>query len=297
MELSLNLDCGQLKSFDASLYTRLVNYPVEMIPICDEAAQHVANALFPGAQDWSAGLKTRTFNLAQDNRLRDLDPMDIDKLISVRGMVTRCSPVIPDLKAGFFACTTCGSSQTAAVDRGAIAEPQLCTNRECQAAVACACCTTAAGSWTSRSCGCRRRPSTCPRARRRRRCRCARGPARGRRQAGRSRRGHRHLPRDAGARQPAPPHVPQHLQDVRRHDPRAQAGQGARVEDELDSADGVDSTATAEHQVEFSRRADEGRGRRAPRERVYRRGGGGGYGARGGGRGCGGCGEGEGVVR
>ena len=133
MELSLNLDCGQLKSFDASLYTRLVNYPVEMIPICDEAAQHVANALFPGAQDWSAGLKTRTFNLAQDNRLRDLDPMDIDKLISVRGMVTRCSPVIPDLKAGFFACTTCGSSQTAAVDRGAIAEPQLCTNRECQA--------------------------------------------------------------------------------------------------------------------------------------------------------------------
>ena len=288
MELSLNLDCGQLKSFDASLYTRLVNYPVEMIPICDEAAQHVANALFPGAQDWSAGLKTRTFNLAQDeNRLRDLDPMDIDKLISVRGMVTRCSPVIPDLKAGFFACTTCGSSQTAAVDRGAIAEPQLCTNRECQAGRSM--CLLHNRSWFVDK------------------------------QLVRLQEAPEHVP-EGETPQTVSMCTWDQLVDVAKPGDRVEVtgiframpvrvnprhrtfrsiyktyvdmihvrklDKGRRLQ--LDSADGVDSTATAEHQVEF-RRADE-RGRRALRERGRAR-------VRGGGGGGGGGGGAEGAAR
>ena len=36
----------------------------------------------------------------QENRLRDLDPMDIDKLVMIKGMVTRVTPVIPDMKVG-----------------------------------------------------------------------------------------------------------------------------------------------------------------------------------------------------
>lgn len=32
--------------------------------------------------------------------MRDLDPEDIDKLITIRGMITRTSSVIPDLKKG-----------------------------------------------------------------------------------------------------------------------------------------------------------------------------------------------------
>jgi DNA replication licensing factor MCM4 len=38
------------------------------------------------------------FNLAECRTIRDLNPEDIDMLVSVQGMVTRASPVIPDLK-------------------------------------------------------------------------------------------------------------------------------------------------------------------------------------------------------
>jgi DNA replication licensing factor MCM4 len=40
----------------------------------------------------------RPFNLAAPKAIRDLDPADIDRLVCVRGMVTRCSPVIPNLR-------------------------------------------------------------------------------------------------------------------------------------------------------------------------------------------------------
>lgn len=34
--------------------------------------------------------------------MRDLDPENIDQLLCIKGMVVRCSPVIPDLKQAFF---------------------------------------------------------------------------------------------------------------------------------------------------------------------------------------------------
>jgi DNA replication licensing factor MCM4 len=47
-------------------------------------------------------IKVRPFNLARTVNLRDLDPSDIDQLISVKGLLIRSSPVIPDLKTGFL---------------------------------------------------------------------------------------------------------------------------------------------------------------------------------------------------
>lgn len=43
-------------------------------------------------------LQLKTFNLAESKVIRDLNPGDINKLISVSGMVTRASTVIPDLQ-------------------------------------------------------------------------------------------------------------------------------------------------------------------------------------------------------
>ena len=41
--------------------------------------------------------------------MRNLNPSDIDKMVAVRGMVTRCSAVIPDLKMAFFKCLVRGA--------------------------------------------------------------------------------------------------------------------------------------------------------------------------------------------
>lgn len=41
--------------------------------------------------------QVKTFNLQESKVIRDLNPADINCLISVSGMVTRTSAVIPDL--------------------------------------------------------------------------------------------------------------------------------------------------------------------------------------------------------
>lgn len=41
-------------------------------------------------------LQSRIYNLRETKVIRDLNPSDINKLISVAGMVTRTSGVIPD---------------------------------------------------------------------------------------------------------------------------------------------------------------------------------------------------------
>jgi DNA replication licensing factor MCM4 len=42
--------------------------------------------------------QTRVFNMEEVRTIRDLNPEDIDTLVSVAGMVTRTSSTIPDLK-------------------------------------------------------------------------------------------------------------------------------------------------------------------------------------------------------
>lgn len=51
--------------------------------------------LLPGPHD-SPVSQSRIFNLLETKVIRDLDPNDINKLISISGMVTRTSSVIPD---------------------------------------------------------------------------------------------------------------------------------------------------------------------------------------------------------
>ena len=43
----------------------------------------------------------RPYNMMDAKPMRDLNPSDIDKMVCVRGMVTRCTPIIPDLKLAF----------------------------------------------------------------------------------------------------------------------------------------------------------------------------------------------------
>lgn len=38
----------------------------------------------------------------------DLNFLDIDKMVCVRGMVTRCTTIIFDLKFAYFKCLMCG---------------------------------------------------------------------------------------------------------------------------------------------------------------------------------------------
>ena len=45
-------------------------------------------------------LQVHTFNLREQKVMRELNPSDIDQLVSIRGMIIRCSALVPDLKEG-----------------------------------------------------------------------------------------------------------------------------------------------------------------------------------------------------
>lgn len=76
--------------------------------------------------------KVMPFGLDTTINMRELDPADIDKLVSVKGLVIRTTPVIPDMKEAFFKCTACQNSLFVAIDRGKIAEPTECPRQACK---------------------------------------------------------------------------------------------------------------------------------------------------------------------
>ena len=43
-------------------------------------------------------VQANVFNLQQKKVIRDLNPEDIEQLVSVSGMVTRCSNIIPEIR-------------------------------------------------------------------------------------------------------------------------------------------------------------------------------------------------------
>lgn len=73
----------------------------------------------------------RPFGLDKTTNLRDLNPSDMDKMIEIKGLVIRTTPVIPDMKDAFFKCSVCNHGLLVTLDRGKIREPTECPRARC----------------------------------------------------------------------------------------------------------------------------------------------------------------------
>ena len=121
-------DCSHLASVDRELYNQMLRYPGEVIPIFDMALEELLRESIVDieTQEIEKQIKFRPYNLLQSKSMRDLNPTDVDSLVSIRGMVTRGSYIIPDLKSAFFQCSKCKRTETVDIDRGFIKEPEKC---------------------------------------------------------------------------------------------------------------------------------------------------------------------------
>lgn len=133
-EVLLNLNCSHLKDFPPTraFYHQLVRYPQEIIPILDHVVHEQYVSLFQEEPSNNRKIQVRTYGLTERLRLRALDPENIEQLLCIKGMVIRCSSIIPDLKQAFFRCVMCFHGLDVAIDRGRIEEPRSCP--QCQAA-------------------------------------------------------------------------------------------------------------------------------------------------------------------
>ncbi|KAI8806476.1 MCM2/3/5 family-domain-containing protein [Cladochytrium replicatum] len=136
--LDMNLDCQNLFGFESSrnLYYQLIRYPQEIIPVMDHTLTEVFINTFEDVDLEGQAMRVRPFNLNRMVNLRQLDPSDIDQLVTVKGLLIRASTVIPDLKVGkcfcsFFRCHVCDHTLTVDVDRGRINEPTKCPRPDC----------------------------------------------------------------------------------------------------------------------------------------------------------------------
>ncbi|PHZ09194.1 MCM-domain-containing protein [Rhizopus microsporus ATCC 52813] len=131
---NVNLDCRNLLAYPETekLYEQLVKYPQEIIPLMDHA---VTEFFMNQYENEDFGLqfqmKVRPFNLKQSVNMRELDPQKVDQLITIKGLLIRASPVIPDMKEAFFRCLVCENEVTVTVDRGRILEPTRCPRESC----------------------------------------------------------------------------------------------------------------------------------------------------------------------
>jgi DNA replication licensing factor MCM4 len=131
-EVSVNIDGAHLAAFDRTLYSWVISYPAETIPIFDGQLSAIA-AEAEGADPESCEFQSRVYNLRDTRVIRDLSPTDINKLVSVSGMVTRTSGIIPDQALALFRCTKCGQEEVSWNDRGYVAEPAKCPSPACAA--------------------------------------------------------------------------------------------------------------------------------------------------------------------
>ncbi|KAG6907797.1 hypothetical protein DXG01_007336 [Tephrocybe rancida] len=149
-DTNLNLDMVNLLAYPPSrrLHSQLFKYPQEVVPAMDQVLKDLM--LEVAEQDQQAGMegmegadgeaeiadimgrvyKVRPFGLPAVN-MRDLNPTDTDKLVCIKGLVIRATPVIPDMKVAFFRCLTCSHTVQVEIDRGKIEEPARCPRDVC----------------------------------------------------------------------------------------------------------------------------------------------------------------------
>ena len=121
----LNVNCHHIHEFDSNLYRQMVAYPQEVIPAFDMAANELFHQLYPEA-NLPHQINVRPYNVVKTTSLRSLNPEDINHLVTISGMVIRCSNIIPEMIEAFFECSVCNATATVEVDRGRIVEPSLC---------------------------------------------------------------------------------------------------------------------------------------------------------------------------
>ncbi|CAD6893383.1 unnamed protein product [Tilletia controversa] len=149
-QTNLNLRLTDLEAYPPAkrLASLVVKYPQEMIPIMDQVLKDEMIEI--AMEDMRAGVhgmnnetgagdidameaklyKVRPFG-GETVNMRDLNPSDIDKLVTVRGLIIRCTPVVPDMKQAFFRCLVCNHTVLVEIDRGRINEPARCPRDVC----------------------------------------------------------------------------------------------------------------------------------------------------------------------
>ncbi|VVA99279.1 unnamed protein product [Arabis nemorensis] len=127
----IDVDAYDVFDYDPDLYNKMVRYPLEVLAIFDIVLMDIVSTI---NRLFEKHVQVRIFNLRASTSMRNLNPSDIEKMISLKGMIIRSSSIIPEIREAVFRCLVCGYfSDPIIVDRGKISEPPTCLKQECLA--------------------------------------------------------------------------------------------------------------------------------------------------------------------
>ncbi|GAV62385.1 MCM domain-containing protein [Cephalotus follicularis] len=127
----IDIDANDVFDYDSDLYNKMVRYPLEVLAIFDIVLMDIVSLINPL---FEKHVQVRVFNLKSSTSMRNLNPSDIEKMVALKGMIIRCSSIIPEIREAIFRCLVCGFySDPIVVDRGRINEPGTCMKLECLA--------------------------------------------------------------------------------------------------------------------------------------------------------------------
>lgn len=118
MSNELEVEALHIKEFDAEMYYQFIYFPAEMISSFDLVIKSMYERMFIDPETNPLELEKKRLRrerlmvsivgLQHQTILKDLSPKDINRLISFRGIVIRCSDINPEMKAAAFKCSHCG---------------------------------------------------------------------------------------------------------------------------------------------------------------------------------------------
>lgn len=120
---------SHLASFSRGLYKNLINFPTEVIPIFDRELWHITVRTMKADPDELQNCQVKVHSLEEPDQrvMRMMNPTcDIERLVSLKGIVIRCSDLMPDMQSGLFACTECKAEVEVPLSHWTIDEPTHC---------------------------------------------------------------------------------------------------------------------------------------------------------------------------
>ncbi|XP_055388899.1 uncharacterized protein LOC129617886, partial [Condylostylus longicornis] len=138
-----SIDLQHINKSSLVLLKAIIRHPADLVIFMDEVLADIISRLYASydisdhlLQNRRLSLKTSLFHHPHVRCMRDLDPKDIETLVAIRGIVVRCSSIMPDMRQAVFRCTSrkqddpsgqiCGYEEVRAITGGHIDEPLIC---------------------------------------------------------------------------------------------------------------------------------------------------------------------------
>jgi len=128
--IKLPIKAAHIHAFSERLYNNLVSFPTEVIPIFDREMWNISMRELPDQPEDLGTCQVQIFDLLEKDSkvMRMLNPVDIEHLVSLKGIVIRCSDLMPDMMAATFRCSKedCRHEVEVPLSHWTIDEPKKC---------------------------------------------------------------------------------------------------------------------------------------------------------------------------